>query len=89
MEEQYGIIFFISLFKKTQNRKLIKNDYKTKLVNYVKDLFLISTYAQIMIMPIIAYNYKTISCTYFITNILTSALIGFIIILGFFLSIIS
>ena len=89
MEEQYGIIFFIRLFKKTQNRKLIKNDYKTKLVNYVKDLFLISTYAQIMIMPIIAYNYKTISCTYFITNILTSALIGFIIILGFFLSIIS
>lgn len=45
--------------------------------------------AQIMIIPIIAYNYKTISLTFFITNILTSYLITLIITFGLILIIIS
>lgn len=40
-------------------------------------------------MPIIAYSYKTISLTFFITNILTSFLIGIIIIFGFLIILIS
>lgn len=40
-------------------------------------------------MPIIAYNYKTISLTFFITNILTSYLITLIITLGLVLIILS
>lgn len=40
-------------------------------------------------MPIIAYNYKTISLTFFITNILTSYIIGLIIIFGFVLILVS
>lgn len=45
--------------------------------------------AQIIIFPIIAYNYKTISLTFIITNILTSYLIGIIIIFGFLIVLIS
>ncbi len=40
-------------------------------------------------MPIMAYSYKTVSLTFFVTNILTSYIIGIIIIFGFILILIS
>lgn len=85
-----GIVYFLNLFrKKEKSNLLVANNIKTKLYSYIKDNFLISIYAQIMIMPIMAYTYKTISFTFFITNILTSYLIGLIIIFGFVLIIVS
>lgn len=90
MEEPSGIVYFINIFSKKRKKNLLTvNDYKTKIIWYIKDTFLISSYAQIIIMPIIAYTYKTISLTFFITNILTSFLIGIIIIVGFFLILVS
>lgn len=90
MEELFGIVYFLNLFnKKTKGNSLTVNKYKTKIMLYIKDTFLVSTYAQIIIMPIIAYTYKTVSLTFFITNILTSSLIGVIIIAGFFLILVS
>ena len=90
MEEPSGIVYFINIFSKKRKKNLLTvNDYKTKIIWYIKDTFLISSYAQIIIMPIIAYTYKTISLTFFITNILTSYLIGIIIIIGFFLILVS
>lgn len=81
MEVQYGIICFIQYFNKDKKDR--------KITSYIKNLFLISVSAQILIIPIIARNYNTISLTFFITNILTSSLIGVIIIFGFLLIVIS
>lgn len=81
MEAQYGIICFIQYFN--------KNKKDRKITSYIKNLFFVSTSAQILIIPIIARNYNTLSLTFFITNILTSALIGIIIIFGFLLTAIS
>ena len=58
-------------------------------MSYIKDTSLVVISANIIIFPIIAYIYKTISFTFIFTNILTNYLIGIIIITGFFLIIIS
>ncbi len=77
-----GIICFLGIFNKREKTK-------NKIKEYVKNIFFVSLSAQIVIMPIIAYSYKTISITFFITNILTSFLIGIIIIFGFLIILIS
>ncbi len=86
MLEPFGIICFIGIFK--EKKKDISNP-KKKVISYIKNIFLVSISAQILIMPIIAYSYKTVSLTFFITSILTSFLIGAIIIFGFLLILIS
>lgn len=68
---------------------LDKNQLSTKIKTYIKGIFYVSLSAQIVILPIIAYSYKTISLTFFITNIITSFLIGIIIIFGFLIILIS
>ena len=102
--EQCGIILFLNVLnlenKNIVNGKtvspIIKNKfenrikaYKHNLFLYIKNTSLVSISAQIILFPIIAYNYKTISLTFVITNILTSYIIGIIIIFGFLLIIIS
>lgn len=88
--EQFGIICFMNKIKENiEETSLILKSNKNKIISYIKDIVIVSVSAQIMIMPIIAYNYKTISFTFFITNIFTSFLIGIIIIFGFVLIIIS
>lgn len=98
MEEYYGIIFFLEILNKKyyemKKENKIKNNnkksvFKNKIKNYIKNILLVSISVQIVIMPIILYNYKTISLTFFITNILTSFIISLIIIFGFILIIIS
>lgn len=76
-----GIICFMEIFKEKINGKGI--------LEKIKGIFFVSLSAQIMIMPIMAYIYKTTSITFFIANILTSSLIGAIIIFGFLLIFIS
>ena len=101
MAEQSGIILFLNRFgskkksinnecKDTTNRILINNSRGlNKLFTYIKDTSYVALSAQIILLPIIAYNYKTISITFVITNILTSYLLGIIIIFGFLLVLIS
>jgi len=85
-----GIICFLEIFNKKEKTKLLeKNKLCTKIKKYIKNLLYVSISAQIVIMPIIAYSYKTVSLTFFITNILTSFLIGIIIIFGFLIILIS
>ena len=71
-----GIIMFSSLILKERK-------YKNKILNTLKDLFVVSLSANIVIFPIIAYHYNTFSITFFISNILAGPLLGIIIILGF------
>ena len=89
-----GIICFLKIINEICTRKktknvLIKVTYKTKLIEYIKNVAFVSISAQIVILPIMAYSYKTMSLTFFITNILTSYIIGIIIIFGFILILIS
>ena len=66
---------------------------KNKILENIKKMiienFFITVSAQIMIFPIILYNFNTISFTFFISNILASFLIGPITILGFLVFLVS
>ena len=80
-----GIICFSKLRKKT-NRKL---SLKEKVVEYIKELILITICANIFVTPIMVYNFNTISLTFVISNLFAGILIGPITIGGFILIIIS
>ena len=65
---------------------------RVKINNKLSKLLSVTISAQIMIMPIMAYKFNTISLTFFISNILASPFLGVNIILGFitiFVSLIS
>lgn len=96
----YGIVSFLDIInkkiehieaknKKLQNIKKEKYVLINKIKKYLKQTLAVSISVQIVIMPIILYNYKSISLTFLITNILTSFIISIIIMLGFILIIIS
>ena len=61
---------------------------KEKIYNKANSI-LITISANIVIIPIMLYNFNTISLTFFISNILAGPIIGIIIILGFSIIIIS
>lgn len=61
---------------------------KEKIYNKVNSI-LITISANIVIIPIMLYNFNTISLTFFISNLLAGPIIGIIIILGFSIIIIS
>ena len=82
-----GIILFANRFIKQK-----ENDNKSKLqkmLNYIKQMFIVSISANIIILPIMAYNFNTISLTFFISNILAGPILGIVVILGFIYIIIS
>ena len=62
---------------------------KIKLSSKFSKLLSVTISAQIMIMPIMAYKFNTISLTFFISNILASPLLGTSIILGFIVILVS
>lgn len=84
-----GIITFqksISLFlvKIKSKSKIYKYNSKARqIIDYIQDTLVVSFSAQILIWPIIAKMYNTMSFSFFITNFLVSPIIGPIIILGF------
>ena len=86
-----GIILFSNFFSRIFiyiiNKK-IKNERHKKVFSYFINLFTVCISAQIMILPIMVYNFNTYSLTYFISNILSSLIIGPILIIGY-LSVIS
>ncbi len=61
--------------------KIIKGNGKIK--KYIKSVMALSISVQIIIMPIMIYNFKSISLVFLISSILSSSLIGLIILLGF------
>ena len=59
------------------------------ILNYLKELILITLYANIFVIPITVYNFNTISLTFVISNLIAGILIGPITIGGFILAIVS
>ena len=70
-----GIIIFI---KRIQEKKS-----NSKVVNYIKQMALVSRYANIIIIPIMMYHFNTVSLTFIISNIMASPILGIIVINGF------
>ena len=70
-----GIIIFI---KRIQEKKS-----NSKVVNYIKQMALVSIYANIIIIPIMMYHFNTVSLTFIISNIMASPILGIIVINGF------
>lgn len=61
----------------------LKIPFKNKFLVSILNNFFTCIFTQIIIFPIILYNYNTISLTFFISNILVSYLVGPILILGY------
>ena len=70
-----GIIIFI---KRIQEKKS-----NSKVINYIKQMALVSIYANIIIIPIMMYHFNTVSFTFIISNIMASPIVGIIVITGF------
>lgn len=70
-----GIIIFI---KRIQEKKS-----NNKVINYIKQMALVSIYANIIIIPIMMYHFNTVSFTFIISNIMASPILGIIVITGF------
>ena len=70
-----GIIIFI---KRIQEKKS-----NSKVINYIKQMALVSIYANIIIIPIMMYHFNTVSLTFIISNIMASPILGIIVITGF------
>lgn len=81
-----GIICFsklIDISKENEDSKHIK------VINYLKDLISITIFANIFVIPIMIYNFNTISLTFVLSNLVAGILIGPITIGGFILILIS
>lgn len=79
-----GIVIF--------NKDIEKILSKINLKNKIMQLLIVTFSAQILIMPIMAYRFNTVSLTFFISNLFAGPILGVIIILGFitiFVSLIS
>lgn len=70
-----GIIIFI--------RRIQEKKSNSKVVNYIKQMALVSIYANIIIIPIMMYHFNTVSLTFIISNIMASPILGIIVINGF------
>lgn len=89
----YGGTIGIIVFQKSISSILEKIKFKSqiykynakisRIVDYIQDTLVVSFSAQIVIAPIIAKMFNTVSFSFFITNFLVSPIIGPIIILGF------
>ena len=69
--------------------KLINIPIKNKLLKYLKDSIIISISANIFIIPIMMYQFNTISITFILSNLLAGPLLGISIILEIIVLLIS
>lgn len=69
--------------------KLINIPLKNKLLKYLKDSIIISISANIFIIPIMMYQFNTISLTFILSNLLAGPLLGISIILEIIVLLIS
>lgn len=84
-----GIVLIYPILKKGKKSKKerAKENKFQKLIQKIKekilDIIRITVSANLVIFPIILYQYNTMSFTFVISNLLISSIIGIIIILGF------
>ena len=78
-----GIILFNKILVERIKLPEIKNSILSKVINSIKEMLIVSVSANLIIFPIMAIHYNTISLTFFISNILAGPILGIIIILGF------
>lgn len=87
MQLSYGGTLGIILLNKILKEKIkfpkSKNKIINKLITSIKEMMIVSISANLIIFPIVAYHYNTISLTFLISNILAGPILGLIIILGF------
>ena len=83
----------IICFTKFKDRKIKEeNNIYSKILSYLKELVFITISANIFIVPIMIYNFNTISLTFIISNLIAGILIepitigGFILIILLFIS---
>lgn len=81
-----GIICFSKLINRSKENE---TSIHTKVINYLKDLISITIFANIFVIPIMIYNFNTISLTFVLSNLIAGILIGLITIGGFILILIS
>lgn len=62
---------------------LIKFNLQSKIINYIKEIIAVSISVQIIIIPIMAVYFNTISLMFFVSNVLIAPIIGVIILFGF------
>lgn len=80
-----GTIGIVFLYNKIENYLKIKN----KIYKYMFDMLLLTLCANIAIIPVIMFNFNTISFTFFISNFLVGPILGIVVILGFLMFFIS
>ena len=87
LQLSYGGTLGIILLNNILEEKVKIPQIKSKLINIIatsiKQMSVVSISANLIIFPIIAFHYNTISLTFFISNILAGPILGIIIILGF------
>lgn len=84
LQLSYGGTIGIILFtKRLLNYNLIIKNEEINVKNNIKQMAIISICANIIIMPIMAYHFSTVSVTFIISNILAGPIFGIVVILGF------
>ena len=80
-----GIVLFNAKISNLFNYPVnyIKNTKIKRLLSKVISLLTVSLSANVMIIPILAYNYNTISFTFIISNILVAPILGIMCFLGY------
>lgn len=81
-----GIICFSKLINRNEENEVSTH---IKVINYLKGLIAVTVFANIFVIPIMIYNFNTISFTFVFSNLMAGILIGPITIGGFILILIS
>ena len=78
-----SIIAFYALFQKILPEKIKVNDIKSKPVQFIYGLFLVSLSAQIGTLPITAYYFDRIPIISLIANVIIVPIVGILVAVGF------
>lgn len=74
-----GIITFVDIFE-----NISKNNSNIKILTYIKQTIIITISANIIIIPIMLYNFNTIYLSFIISNLLATPIMGICLIIGMF-----
>ena len=84
-----GTIGIVLLNKKMSSYIKEKINLNNKILDYIIEALVVTLSANIILIPIMAYSFNTISLTFWISNVLASPFMGAVVILGFIVYIIS
>lgn len=86
-----GIILFYNIIYEIINKRIYTFKHKKieKIKQFILKSIIVSISANIFIIPIMIYNFNTISLTFIISNLLAGPVLGISIMVGFILIIIS